>query len=439
MRSNCGNPVLAQQVFYDLMQTASCVVAMDGYLDQYRLDILEKYAEQPAYLIHNEYQSRSNHTVHYTKDVKNTVAYILQSLTQGCRIICPCMSKTQAEEIYTEASLKFGDSKHVLLYTRDNTWKGEDVNQVWARADLLIHTSTIDCGISFEVANYFDKCVCLFDSSIGPTVETALQMLSRSRNTRQFLICTTQKRFKKQATDPNQVLAEIDAKIARVSDSLFFGIKYSHAHRSRDWASCNPYLGAFVMSKVDIRLTQNDMAREILDMLQRDGAQVMARQMDFTQQLMPQAPDQQAPAPMEQPLPAADVDIPDRSPEERIAKLQSEYKFDGFNPDDLDSLKRYKRQDVLAAFRNLAMLAKNGTGFIPSLQQMRRDVAKHALGHEYCRQSGIFNEAIISRSKVLAGVEGGCYDYHANKAASQIVKLFTGVPDPFAIPSNAAR
>ena len=60
----------------------------------------------------------------------------------------------------------------------------------------------------------------------------------------------------------------MDAKIARVSDSRFFGTKYSHAHRSRDWAPCNQYLGAFVVPKVVARRTQNDMAREIPYMLQ---------------------------------------------------------------------------------------------------------------------------------------------------------------------------
>lgn len=435
MHSNCGNPVLAQQVFFDLMQESSCVVAMDGYLDQHRLDILEKYTEQPAYLIHNEYQSRSTHTVQHTRDVAKTVKFILQVLAEGRRIICPCMSKNQAEEIYAQATARFASTKSVLLYTCDNPWKGEDVNVVWATVDLLIHTSTIDCGISFEVSNHFDTCVCLFDNSIGPNHETALQMLSRSRDTREFLICTTQKRFKQQNTDPNQVLAEMDARIARVSDSYFFGIRYSHAHRSRSWASCNPYLAAYVMSKVINRRTRNHMAREVLDMLQRDGAQVMARQMDFSAYLQPPPQDPGAFPFMEPPPTPRSSEIPGRSPEERVAKLQKEYGFDGFNPEDLEALKRYERADVLAAFRNLTMLAKNGTSFTPALRQKRRDVAKARAGHEYCRQSQSFNMAIISRSEVLAGVEGGCYDYDANKAASKITQFFTGVADPFAIPS----
>ena len=77
------------------------------------------------------------------------------------------------------------------------------------------------------------------------------------------------------------------------------------------------------------------------------------RVMDFTQHLMPKAPDQEVRVPMEPPQPAANVEISGRSPEERIAKLQSEYKFDSFNPDDLDCIKRCEQQDVLAAFQNL--------------------------------------------------------------------------------------
>jgi hypothetical protein len=435
MHSKYGDPVMAQLVFYQLMQCASCAVAMDGYLDQHRVDILEKYAEQPAYLIHNTFKSRSNHIVNHTRDVTKTVSYILQCLSEGSHIICPCMSKKQAEDLYTQAKTQFGDSKSVILYTRDNTWKGEDVNVAWASADLLIYTSTIDCGISFEVSGHFDLCVCLFDDSTGPTIETALQMLSRSRDTRRFLICTKQKLTPKQTTDPNQVLAEMDAKIATHSDGVFFGIRYSLRHRRRDWASCNPYLAAFVMSCVIQRRTTNNMSGEILDMLQRDGAQVMARQMDFAAALaQAQQPDPQPPQPPPD-QPPVSIEIPGRSAEVRVAKLRQEYKFDGFDPENTEALERYERADVLGAFRNLTMLARNGTDFISAIRRRRRDVAKSRAGHEYARQSGKFSEPIISRSETLAGVEGDNYDYDANKAASKLTQFFTGVQNPFSIPS----
>lgn len=49
----CGNCSQTSAVFNYLMQKSAMVVAMDGYFDQERLDILEKYGKEPALHIHN--------------------------------------------------------------------------------------------------------------------------------------------------------------------------------------------------------------------------------------------------------------------------------------------------------------------------------------------------------------------------------------------------
>ena len=89
------------------------------------------------------------------------------------------MNKSLAEDIYNQAVASFGESKKILIFTRDNPWSGEDINITWVQADLVIHTSTIDCGISFEVNDHFQDCVCFFENCAGPTHETDAFTLQR--------------------------------------------------------------------------------------------------------------------------------------------------------------------------------------------------------------------------------------------------------------------
>jgi hypothetical protein len=63
MHGTFGDPISAQLCFYDLNQTSAHVIAMDGYLDQDRLDILELYTQSHAYLIHNQINSRRNQAI----------------------------------------------------------------------------------------------------------------------------------------------------------------------------------------------------------------------------------------------------------------------------------------------------------------------------------------------------------------------------------------
>ena len=58
MHSKYGDVAMAQCVFDQLMKLSAHVFALDGYFDQIRLDIFEKYVGCPAYLIHNTFKSR---------------------------------------------------------------------------------------------------------------------------------------------------------------------------------------------------------------------------------------------------------------------------------------------------------------------------------------------------------------------------------------------
>ena len=424
MHSGFGRPVVSQQCFYDLVQCSTRLIAMDGYLDQDRLDILERYLGQPVHLIHNRFESRRHHTFEITTDPTGARLFILDCVARGEHVINPCMDKSVAEGIYCQAVARFGPSRRVLLFTRDNPWDGADVNATWSDADLVIYTSTIDCGISFEVGGHFHRCVCLFDNSIGPTHETAVQMLSRSRDTRHFLLCVTGKRFVPQSEDKDTILAE-NQDIAAQFDSEFFGIRSLRQNRARDWATSNPYLSTFVVTELVRRRSRNDLEGSLLALLRQDGARIAPGYRRFAAPGVPQLPVGD---------PRGAVHAPGRTVQEVLDSLRAQYAFGGFDLADLDSLRRYDHPAKLSAYRNLCMLARLGPDFASALAQKRRDIAKIAAGLSLCRASGAFAPSVVSRAEVLAGIEGVCYDLEANCAAADLVEHVVGSPDPFALP-----
>ena len=129
----------------------------------------------------NQYKSRTDQTFEHTNDEKRTVQKLIQLIQQGKRVICPCMDKGLADRIYTLFNQTFGDTKKALIYTRDNPCQEMNIDELWKQYDLVIFTSTIDCGLSFEVKGHFDVGVCFFNDLIGPTFDAGVQMLSRSR------------------------------------------------------------------------------------------------------------------------------------------------------------------------------------------------------------------------------------------------------------------
>ena len=128
MHGTFGDPMMAQYAFYHLSQWCNWVVAMDAHMDQERLDILERYTGRQAYLIQNTFRSRAHQTFKLTTNVSQTMAFIINSLSQGECVISPCFSKANGEELYKLVKANFGDSKTVLIYNSENRWNGEDVN-----------------------------------------------------------------------------------------------------------------------------------------------------------------------------------------------------------------------------------------------------------------------------------------------------------------------
>jgi hypothetical protein len=316
------------------------------------------------------------------------------------------------------------------MYNRNNRWDGVDVNITWSDKDLVLYTSyltTIECGQSFEVVNHFEHCVCFYDNGSGPTYESAVQMLSRSRDTCEFLVCIHTKNIPRKDDTPEGVLRDFQlSHVTREMDVVFYGARGCRLDNgSGAWHSCNPYIGSKAMSEVVKRRSLNNFESWLLCLLRQDGAKI--EQMIFDDSLRSL-----------QSLYALAKDI--RVPESenqvlvRLERLKLDYDCDDLDPADERFLKLLQLQSKLSAFKNVSMLAKLGKDFDSALEQKRRDMMKATYGFELCTRSGNFDPALQQRAEVLAGVTGGCYDLDANESARDFIKAVVGFPDPFNLP-----
>ena len=187
MQSMYGDRPLTQLNFITLCQKAEHVLAMDGHMDQHRIDVLNRYSNSKAYVIHNQYQRKleQNHDVRLTRDEGRAIAYIIDLLRRGEKVHVPCFSKETVDTLVQAVKNEFGDSKVVKSYTRDNRWNpANDIDTELREADLFTHTCTIDCAINFEHV-HFKYCVALLNNGTGIDYEIAAQMMARSR----FVAC----------------------------------------------------------------------------------------------------------------------------------------------------------------------------------------------------------------------------------------------------------
>jgi len=421
IKSNAGNVLKTQQCFGNLIRHCNQVIALDGYLDQYQLDILEKYAGEQAYLVCNEFKNRSNHIVEHTRNQNDALNVIYNALDQGQHVICPCMDKALAETIYIKMKQRYGTSKNIALFTSDNPCKDMNINETWSVMDLVAFTSVIDTGLSFELLRYFTKCVCFYDNVSGPTHFVGVQMLSRSRDTREFVVCTTERRFKHRSTDMPTIMSEMIVKVEKC-DVAFYGTQPSTTQRSRDWATSNPCLMALLRTERIQRIAKNGFETALLDILLADGAQV--RELVPIQRLSDDL----------QHMNNDPVVIPGGGAEALLSKVKRQYNFDALDPADIVTIDNLSKTTTLEAYKLNCRLRINGPDICSALANMERLVTVIAGALDICRQSGHYNDNAITRAEILLGAVGVNDSFGAAKAAYLLIKFALGVHDIFNVP-----
>jgi hypothetical protein len=420
MNSGAGDSACSQIVFSELCLRADHVLAMDGHLDQLRVDVLNRYCKSNAYVIHNTFQRKldQNHVVRFTDDRKSTIEYIVDQLSKGEKIHCPCLCKEVAKQIHSLIKTKFGDSKVALLYTSEDQMDPEvDINEEWSKADIVIHTCTIDCGVSFE-RQHFGLCVSILNNRTKVDFETSAQMMARSRTIQRHVVCIEQVNFTWKDSGVQAILNEMQPNTIRMHNASYFGVNIDPT-RSRDSKDkCCPYLLCHAANESITRRAANDFTAELTMLLLQEGAECVP--MDFLADM----PD------LTVELAEAKIAITDAS----IEYLCDEYK--GTHPEVFHQMGAEKRamyasKRVMNTFKRLNLLRSNGHDNASALATMKAKGEHISLALQACASSSRFDQVSLTMAEIKSGVRGGNSEYMAFHMTCETLALFTGINDPF--------
>jgi hypothetical protein len=148
---------------------------------------LEKKRNVKSYWIHNTFLRETNRKAYLMKnyDQQTRVSYVMNLLSEGKKVICPCSSKAMVDVLY-ETAITLYPHLRAKKYTSETSRKTlyedtKDPNKSWNELDLLIYSPTISAGISFEV-EHFDVLAAFFESSMQfASVGNCVQQLYRAR------------------------------------------------------------------------------------------------------------------------------------------------------------------------------------------------------------------------------------------------------------------
>lgn len=166
-----------------LMKNAVKVVAMDAFLSQRSVNFIELFRTNIT-SIDNEHRSRSDHKFVLVDEPELFMRMSETLKANKCAVLVSC-TKRFANGAYEYFSEYF-PSKKIKIYTGDNSCEKSvqeellNVNEAWKDVDLLIYTSTILAGCSFE-RKHFDYGFGYFTNNTV-SAQGCFQMLQRVRD-----------------------------------------------------------------------------------------------------------------------------------------------------------------------------------------------------------------------------------------------------------------
>jgi len=173
------------EVFEYLMEYSTHLIAMDAAPGEQTFELINDMRTGEVNMSINTFKDKNGlNDIYYGSSVKweaRLTACMRRS--QAEPIVIATNSKKQADKLYKKAC-KLAPNAKVRLYTGDSTNEEKkdfnDVNTAFADVDILIYTSTLTAGCSFDkirftrVFSYFTNTKC--------TYNTCVQMLGRIRN-----------------------------------------------------------------------------------------------------------------------------------------------------------------------------------------------------------------------------------------------------------------
>lgn len=435
-QSKAGDPQGAHAVFLNLMRLADRVLMMDAFLDQDRIDVLKCYIRAKPYVIENTHKPNADQEIWRTTNKTRALQELLSFIEKGENVIVPCSLKSVAEEIY-HLVCSVLDPEYVQLYTSEKRWQnGSNVNEVWSKARVVIYTSTMDSGHSFE-QDHFGWAVCFFSSRVPIPVEGCLQMKARSRRTKRFVICIDQL-----PTQENPALSTIketidhvlrnEKQMAETSCKNYYGeVGYWRAFRKEQKQPVCPFLMLYATVQMLNHRSRHKYAALMYEMLREDGVQMEnIRELDGDGSAIKEAVKKAAKEAKEQAKvlsPGALAEIYDDTPKEVF--------------ESVDSRKLYSSKKVIDAYLNRRALLIEGADFTSAMQGAKEKQDRLITAVAATRSSGQFSGDSILQTEMQVGFhhdgpnQTSAVFVESNSIASQLCLLFTREPDPLNIKS----
>ena len=261
-------------------------------------------------------------------------------------------------------------------------------------------------------------------------------MISRSRDTKHFLLCINERSYEPECIKLQDILAEM--LFSACSAYTEKDVDYKHVFwqgnckpkerttMNSQWATCNPRVKALVLNERIRRITRNYFRRAILDTLKGDGATVADDEFAF-----PELPEDEKDVKPEKVKP---TDMSEEQFQHKCKKLEEQYRFKGFTKMQPDELERYEKKDVFEAYKRRSLLHSYGPDHNSALQAMAEDDCRSREAHEACAASGLFKQSAVTASEIIAGHMGKSSQLNIFRTAAAFVKEVTGAEDPCKIP-----
>tara|TARA_R110002012_G_scaffold158318_1_gene319709 strand:+ start:1283 stop:4369 length:3087 start_codon:yes stop_codon:yes gene_type:complete len=166
----------------NLIRKCGKIIVMDAFLSERSIQSVETIRQKKGYFIHNTFPAPKRTANIVSKN--QLVGEMVKKLNDNKRCVFVCGSKTFAEFALEHIKRDIKE-KTILFYNAENKLPlHTDVNTEWAKADLLIYTPSITCGISY--ANTEMKFDNLFLYAVNTHSAHFRDMIQASRRCREI-------------------------------------------------------------------------------------------------------------------------------------------------------------------------------------------------------------------------------------------------------------
>ena len=167
---------LIHSILTRIIKKSDKILVLDGDMGDRTYDFITTL-DFDYRLYVNEYKGVSKKFI-FGYDMAHYDAKIDKDLKDGKKIVIVSMTKTETEKYYN----LYKDKYNVIIHNSIEKNKKIllNVNEEWAKCDLLIYSPTVESGVDFNVKDYFDKCYATI-SNTSTSYRAFFQMLNRVR------------------------------------------------------------------------------------------------------------------------------------------------------------------------------------------------------------------------------------------------------------------